>query len=649
MDELRQRTRLSDVVGRKVSWDRRKSNQAKGDMWAPCPFHQEKSASFHVDDRKGFYYCFGCHAKGDLISFVRESENLGFMEAVEMLAASAGMQMPARDPRAQEKADRRTQLVEVMEQAVKFYRLQLQTGAAADARRYLEGRKLTQDALDRFEIGFAPAGWQTLWDHLTGKGVPAELILEAGLARASDRGGRPYDVFRNRIMFPIRDGRGRAVAFGARAMDPADKAKYLNSPETPLFDKGMNLYNVGPAREAAGRGAPLIVAEGYMDVIALSEGGFPAAVAPLGTAVTDRQLDLLWRIAEEPVVALDGDAAGLRAAYRVIDLALPLMEAGRSLRFALMPEGKDPDDLIRGEGPAAVQAVLDAALPMVQLLWRRETEARVFDSPERRAALDRRLRGVTGAIRDPNLRHHYDEALKDLRWALFRGRGRGGQAAGGTAGGRAWRNGAAVPQPPAPQTKASLLGSDEAGEIRLREAVILATCLTTPAVVERFEGALDAMPCRDPVHAALRDALLSAAAEGLGAEAIRHAAEAAIGAEALETLLSARHVAVTPCIRNAGDAELARLTIAEELAKLAAARGLEAEIAEAVEDIDALGDEAVTWRLREAAEARTRALRAAREDDRQYDTGANGARIDRGERESFAALMETIRFEKPRR
>ncbi|MCP4817875.1 MAG: DNA primase, partial [Shimia sp.] len=292
LDELRTRTSLTQVVGRKVMWDQRKSNQGKGDMWSPCPFHHEKTASFHVDDRKGFYYCFGCHAKGDAISFVKETENVEFMEAVRILAEEAGMQMPERDPQAQKKADKRTQLAEVMEMAVQHYRLMLNTGAGSLAREYLDGRGLKQETRDRFEIGFAPEGWQGLWDHLTGKGVAPELIMGAGLAKPSSKGGKPYDVFRNRIMFPIRDGRGKCVAFGGRAMDPNDNAKYLNSPETELFDKGRNLYNHAPAREASGKGQSLVVAEGYMDVIALAEAGFGASVAPLGTAVTENQLQL---------------------------------------------------------------------------------------------------------------------------------------------------------------------------------------------------------------------------------------------------------------------------------------------------------------------------------------------------------------------
>ena len=648
LDELRSRISLSQVVGRKVMWDMRKSNQGKGDMWAPCPFHQEKSASFHVDDRKGYYYCFGCHAKGDALSFVRETENVGFMEAVEILAREAGMQMPARDPQAQQKADRRTQLVEVMEQAAQFFTLQLRTGAAGPARTYLTKRGLKTDALERFGIGFAPDGWQGLWDHLTAKGVTEELILAAGLAKPSSTGKRPYDVFRNRIMFPIRDARGRCIAFGGRAMDPNDSAKYLNSPDTELFDKGRNLYNFAAAREAAGKGKPLIVAEGYMDVIALSEAGFTAAVAPLGTAVTDTQLQLMWRVAPEPIIALDGDTAGIRAAMRVIDLALPLLEAGQSLRFAVMPEGKDPDDLIRASGAGAMQTVLDQAVPMVDLLWRRETEGQVFDSPERRATLDKALRAKIMLIKDLSIRAHYGEAIKELRWQLFSSR----RISNAPRGPRpAWTPGSPRWKPaPVPQasTKSSLLAQAGDGvEDALREAVIFATLITTPAVIEEFEGQIEQMDCQGDGHAALRNALLRAALSYADdADALQAALAQEVGAAVLETLFALPHVRIVPPVRQPGNTEMARMTVAEELAKLTCQRGLISEIAEAEEDLEGLADEAVTWRLSQAAEARNRALRSQNEDRTEYDTGPNGARINRDERSALDALMDKITFTK---
>lgn len=642
LDELRTRSSLSQVVGRKVVWDARKSNQGKGDMWAPCPFHQEKSASFHVDDRKGFYYCFGCHAKGDAISFVRETENVGFMEAVEILAREAGMPVPKQDPQAQEKADKRTELADVMELAVRWFRLQLKTSAGADARAYLDKRGLNAAALERWEIGFAPDTWQGLWDALKGKDIDDKLILGAGLGKPSTKGGKPYDTFRGRIMFPIRDARGRAIAFGGRAMDPNDNAKYLNSPETELFDKGRSLYNVKEARTAAGKGQPLLVAEGYMDVIALQQAGFEAAVAPLGTAITENQLAMLWRIDPEPIITLDGDTAGQRAALRLIDLALPLIEAGKSLRFAMMPEGQDPDDLLKSAGKGAFQKLIDGAVPMVHLLWQRETEGKVFDSPERKAALDKTLREKIKLIQDPSIRSHYGQEIKDLRWKLFRP-----QTGGRTAVARGTGKWGKEPPYKASLTAKSsvLVAATDAGMAEhLREAVILAAFVTTPQIIENFESGLEGMICADQMHRRLRDVMLRHAHDG--PEVLREKISGALEGDALENLLSQRHVAITPCIRNPGDAEMARLTVAEELAKLEAARGLNAEIAEAVEDLNGVADEGVTWRLSEAARAANEASRSGHQESAEYLVGDNGAHIDKDERSAWDTLMEKINFSK---
>ncbi len=578
-------------------WDQRKSNQAKGDMWAPCPFHQEKTASFHVDDQKGYYYCFGCHAKGDAIGFVKETENVSFMEAVEILAREAGMQMPARDPRAQEKADKRTKLADVMEQAVQFFRLQLKTNAGAQARDYLAGRGFDAARLDRWEIGFAPEGWQNLWDHLTGKNVSEDLILGAGLAKPSNQGKKPYDTFRNRIMFPIRDARGRCIAFGGRAMDPSDNAKYLNSPETELFDKGRSLYNHGPAREAAGKGQPLIVAEGYMDVIALASAGFDAAVAPLGTAVTEPQLELMWRISPEPIIALDGDTAGLRAAMRLIDLALPMLAPEKSLRFCILPEGQDPDDLLKAKGVAEMRKLLESARPLVHLLWQRETEGKIFDSPERKAALDQALRKALARIGDVGLRNHYAHEIKGLRAELFntnrQKRDRG-----------AWQpRGKFQPrQVPLASTKNSLLARSADVEERVREAVILAILVAHPTLISEFLGDLETLELHGQDHRAILAGLLRHADE-TEPDRLRHILEAEIGAPPLEKLWSLSHVQIAPAVRAGAAEDLTRMTLAEELAKLEARRGVQREVADAVEDLEGVADEGLTWRVGQAAEA----------------------------------------------
>ena len=395
----------------------RKSNPARGDYWACCPFHGEKTPSFHVEDRKGFFYCFGCHEKGDVIGFVMKNDNLRFDEAVDLLAREAGMQPPVRDARAREKQEKRKGLSEAMEAAQRFYRAQLDGAAAREARAYLGRRGLDAKTVEGFGIGFAPGG-NKLGETLRAQGFEPKILAEAGLV-GTNEGGSTYDVFRDRILFPIRDQRGGVIAFGGRAMRDDAKAKYLNSPETPLFSKRSTLYNFGPARGAAGKGGRMIVAEGYMDVIALHRAGLEAAVAPLGTALTAEQLALLWRAVDEPIIALDGDAAGLRAAARTAELALPLLQPGKTLLFALMPEGMDPDDLIREKGRAGIDSVLDSSESLSHFLWRQEIEKQTLDTPERRAAFDSRARTLLNNIADQSVRHHYEVQFKEWRGDLF--------------------------------------------------------------------------------------------------------------------------------------------------------------------------------------------------------------------------------------
>ena len=633
LDELRTRVTLSAVVGRKVMWDRRKSNQGKGDMWAPCPFHHEKTASFHVDDGKGFYYCFGCQAKGDVIGFIKETENVGFMEAVELLAREAGMTMPQADPKARERADRRTQLADVMEEAVKFFRMSLNTAVAENARQYLVKRGLDAAALDRFEIGFAPNSRDGILLALTGRGIAVQDLIDTGMCIKPDDGGQPYDRFRGRIMFPIRDARGRCIAFGGRSMDPNARAKYLNSPETMLFDKGRSLYNHAPARGAVGRGQPLIVAEGYMDVIALCLAGFEGAVAPLGTAITENQLNMVWQISPEPIIALDGDKAGLRAAYRLMELSLPHLQTGRALRFALMPEGQDPDDLIRAKGPGAVQTVLDQAMPLVELLWQRETEGQNFDSPDRRAALEKRLFDSLQQIKDKTLSSHYLRSIKDLLWAHFRSGPKGGFRA---------KSPVAKAQP---TTRASaLVQSQENVAQFLRETVIVAVLVKTPQIIPAF---VDDLVMIDFDYAEHQEILKLLVANVPSDEsAARELVQKKLGDAALEKLFQQSHLNIVPALRKAGDVELARLTLQEELAKMATDRGLRAELNEFTSSNPDELDDVMFYRLGQAADARNRATRPDQEDTAHYDLGENGARINRDERDKLDALLKTISYSK---
>ncbi|GAA2843530.1 DNA primase [Aminobacter aminovorans] len=427
LSEIRDRVPISAVIGQRVTWDRKKTNTQRGDFWACCPFHGEKSPSFHCEDRKGRYHCFGCGVTGDHFRFLTEMDGLSFPEAVERIAEMAGIPMPARDAQEERRERERSSLHDVMELATTFFEDRLQTSDGARARAYLRDRGLSQTTQQQFRLGFAPDSRNALKEFLASKGIEKAQMEACGLTVFEDV-PVSYDRFRDRIMFPIPDSRGRIIAFGGRAMSAEISAKYLNSPETELFHKGNVLYNFARARKALQKGGTVIAVEGYMDVIALAQAGFENVVAPLGTALTENQLGLLWRMSGEPVLCFDGDKAGLKAAYRAADLALPLVAPGHTTRFALLPEGKDPDDLVKAEGPEAFRTVLNAARPLSELIWMRETSGGVFDTPERRAELEKTLRELTSRIKDESVRYHYQQEMRERVLSFFgnqRGRQQG--------------------------------------------------------------------------------------------------------------------------------------------------------------------------------------------------------------------------------
>ncbi|WP_018428856.1 DNA primase [Hoeflea sp. 108] len=429
LSEIRDRVPISAVIGQRVTWDRKKTNTQKGDFWACCPFHGEKSPSFHCEDRKGRYHCFGCGVTGDHFRFLTELDGMSFPEAVERIAEMAGVPLPARDAQEERRERERASLHDVMELATQFFQDRMQGADGAKARAYLRDRGLTPATQQSFRLGYAPESRNALKEFLASKGVEKVQMEACGLTVFEDV-PVSYDRFRDRIMFPIPDSRGRIIAFGGRAMSADAPAKYLNSPETELFHKGNVLYNFARARKALQKGGAVIAVEGYMDVIALAQAGFENAVAPLGTALTENQLELLWRMSGEPVLCFDGDKAGLKAAYRAADMVLPLVAPGHTARFALLPEGKDPDDLVKAEGPEAFRTVLDAARPLSDLIWMRETSNGIFETPERRAELEKTLRELTSRIKDESVRYHYQQEMRERVLNFFgsqRGRQQGGQ------------------------------------------------------------------------------------------------------------------------------------------------------------------------------------------------------------------------------
>lgn len=418
LDEIKSRLRPSDVIGRTVKL-RKQGREYVG----LSPFTKEKTPSFYVNDEKGQFFDFSSGKSGDLISFLQETERLSFVEAVERLAAEAGVPLPAVDPQAAAQETRRQGLLDWLELAAQWFEAELKRPAGREARAYLERRGLPEKDWARFRLGFSPSGRTALKDYLVAKGARPGELVEAGLLIAPEEGGAPYDRFRDRIIFPILDARGRVVSFGGRAMDPQARAKYLNGPETAAFHKGHQLYGLSEARKMlaaapSGEQPPLVVVEGYMDVIACLRAGIPA-VAPMGTALGEEQMEVLWRHHPEPTLCFDGDRAGRQAAARAIDRALPLLTPGKSFRFAIVEGGKDPDEVLREQGPAALKAQLSRTTPFVEALFLREKELEDLDTPERRAGLKVRLRKLAATIADKDLGAEYKDELLRRYEALW--------------------------------------------------------------------------------------------------------------------------------------------------------------------------------------------------------------------------------------
>ena len=493
LDELRARAPLAGVIGRRVRLRKRGREYI-----ALCPFHNEKTPSFTINEDKGFFHCFGCQVHGDVVGFVMRADNMSFPEAVEKLAAEVGLALPERAPEDEEAKDKRAALHEVIEAACAWFGAQLEGEAGTAARDYLRLRGLSEGTIADFRLGYAPPGRGALRQALKRGGFADEVMVEAGLVVAPEDGGEAYDRFRGRIMFPITDRRGLTVAFGGRALGEA-KAKYLNSPETPLFHKGRLLYNLAAARAAIREAGTVVVAEGYMDVIALAQAGIRHAVSPLGTALTEAQMQELWRLAPEPILCFDGDEAGWRAATLAAERALPILRPGHSMRFASLPGGEDPDSLIGKGGAQAMRDLLGAAAPLSDVLWRTEVGTRKIDTPERRAALERRLLGLSREIRDETVRQYYRRHFKSRLWQAFRDRGLAPEARrGAAASGRLRAPGALVS------------GAGESG--RRREELLLLTLINHPALLDRAREALAEVEFATRELDSLRRAIIEIAA-----------------------------------------------------------------------------------------------------------------------------------------
>jgi DNA primase len=552
LDELRARLPVSEVVGRRV-----KLRKAGREWKGLSPFNREKTPSFFVNDQKAMWFDFSSGKNGNIFDFLMLTEGVSFPEAVERLAQQAGVPLPVMTREAQAQEERRKTLHDVCELAAKFFEATLASRAGARGRGYLLDRGINAATQLKFRLGYAAGDQYALKEHLGAQKVPVETMIEAGLVVSGEDIAVPYDRFRDRVIFPISDWRGRVIAFGGRALDKDVSAKYLNSPETPLFHKGATLYNIADARKAAHDGARLVAVEGYIDVIAMVSAGFEAAVAPLGTALTAEQLALMWRMADEPILCFDGDDAGRRAAYRAVDLALPLLKPGKSLKFAALPEGQDPDDLARSGGREAIEDVLGASRPLAHVLWERESEAGPFDTPERCAALEAKIAQITGTIVDETVRRYYKQDFTARLRRMFApqsftanaipqprrsfaermsdrwGVGGGRFAAGPRRGGHA-RDDAYVAA--SPQLLASPLHRGHRAAIPRREALILQAAINHPWLLHDHLEELAAAEFRHTDTQRLKGALIDVFAHHFGDDFVKEAGD---NGEAERTALAA--------------------------------------------------------------------------------------------------------------
>jgi len=531
LDDIRARLSVSHVVGRKVAL-----KKAGREFRGLSPFKTEKSPSFFVNDQKGFYHCFASGEHGDIFTFVMKTEGLSFPEAVERLASEAGVALPKPTEFDKQAVDGRTRLYELLDCAARFFEARLAAPDGATARRYvLEKRGLRRETVQKFRLGFAPAGRSVLKDHLAAAGYTVEEMVASGMLIGGDDIPVPYDRFRNRVMFPIADLKGRVIAFGGRALDADAPAKYLNSPETPLFHKGVILFNAARARPIAHTKGQLIVVEGYMDVVALDEAGFGHAVAPLGTALTEGQIALLWRMVPEPTLCFDGDNAGKKAAFRAVETVLPGLKAGYSLSFAFLPDGLDPDDLVRQQGAEAMRAVLERTKPLSTMLFEREQAQGDWSTPERRARLEQQIWTQLKRIGDERVRGHYADAMKARLAELWgrsgtiavedrqRGASPRGQwngppkrAFAPSRGGSFQKGGGrfqlAGPDPRTTRSsslKGSAVVAGPALAVSSREALILRTLITHPWLLEQAAETLAELEFASPALQQLRDGILT--------------------------------------------------------------------------------------------------------------------------------------------
>ena len=616
LDNLRNSISLADLIGEKVSWDKKKTKSSQGNFWAPCPFHEEKTASFHVDSNKGFYYCFGCMAKGDCFTFLKEYDRLSFSESVAYLASKSGIPLPTNSQITNEKYKTEETLLLIHAEATKFFKMQLKTTSAVGCRQYLKMREISGDAINHFEIGFASNSRDSLYKYLREKKFKTNDIISSGLCMIRDEEKKPFDRFRNRIMFPIKDDKNKIIAFGGRTLDASAPAKYLNSPETQLFSKGNVLYNYSNARMQTKSKTPLLVTEGYMDVIALFQAGFRKAVAPLGTAISEKQIQSLWRLDTEPVILFDGDSAGKNAAIKLLRLALPYLEPNKSFRFGRMPTNQDPDDLLKSEGKEGMTRIIENTQPAIQLLWTDLTDGYIFDSPERKANLELKLKQHIETIRNFQLKNHFKKAIKEIsdQFFSYSNSNKKNENFSNTKN-LNFRKKLAY-STPLKETKLSFLGSPSTKlnlELRLKEGIIVLGCLNHPVAAHTLENDLSRINFTFQDMKMIRDAILAEIPikDGVTKENFLEKIKVRLKFDPLKKLRKIPQLTIHPFLKPEISTSVATQAISDVVNHHNSLINFQAEIKSAENDFASNESEIITSRIDNAKKMLQKALKGS--------------------------------------
>ena len=608
IDKLRERLSIVDIIGKKVNWDYKKTNVRSGTYWACCPFHNEKTASFKVDENKGLFYCFGCHEKGDTITFVMKNENLDFLKSIEKLAGEVGLILPSYFGKSSQikRSKSYNSILDVNEIASLYFADCLKNSPSNSANLFLKNRISSPEIINNFILGYAPNNTKGLFNFLIKKGYSEDLIIRSGLCNKNEK-GEIYDRFRDRIIFPIHNSTYEIVGFGGRALSASANAKYLNSPETEVFQKGKLLFNENNCKKNL-NGKDVIIVEGYMDVIALNKVGIKNCVAPLGTAVTLEQLNRIWRISKSPIFAFDGDISGLKALERLTYLVLPHISSEKTITACILPQNLDPDDLISKFGKDSIKKILQKPIPLLKILWDNVTREVDITTPEKRVQLENKLNFIVNQINERSLRFHYSEALKRLKLKLFHYNERKNikypNKNDFKFNNKIVSKSSKENSFPSLNTRNSLIANaiePNLVESHLQETAIVLLLINHPSLLDRFRTKLNEINfINEDIEIIFKNLVELLSSNLTKSDEMVEKLNKKLGKDIYNKLYSTGPIRIHPLLNKVISIEEAESGLNEILNKKIARQYIEQELIEAKENIHKNDDESFTWRISQA-------------------------------------------------